>query len=247
MKKMKKILVIAVLMIASLNVMNAQTINFGVKAGLNLADVSGSPSASSSIGGETSSYSNGMHIGFHIGAVCNIALNDNFSIAPELLYSQGGYKQTYTFTDDGSFSGVKETNTTVSNVSLNYLQIPIMAHYKLESGLYFEAGLYFGILLSASNHETGTFNETSPVAFNASSDTTSSNDSALNKVDFGLAFGVGYQLPMGLAFNVRYDLGLTSLVKSQTYGTAPYTVTEPAWGKNGIIQISISYMFGMAK
>src|ERR1035437_6893085 len=98
---MKKILLMAVLMIASLNLMNAQGINFGVKAGLNLANVSGSPTASASIAGETSTYSNGMHIGFHIGAVCNIALNDNFSVVPEVLFSQGGYKQTYTFTDDG--------------------------------------------------------------------------------------------------------------------------------------------------
>jgi hypothetical protein len=228
---MKKILVIAIIMIASVNLMNAQ-ISFGVKAGLNLANVSGIPSANESFAGFTVSSSTSMAIGFHLGGICNIPLSDNFAISPELLYSTGGFKET--ITESGSFLGVSINQSASDNVSLGYIQIPILAKYSLDKdgGFNFSAGPYIGILVSAS-------------------DSAGSVSSSCNTIDIGLAFGVGYQLGSGLGFGVRYNLGLTDIFKSYTTTDTstgvPISVTQPGYGKNGVIAISVSYMFGMGK
>jgi outer membrane protein with beta-barrel domain len=237
---MKKILLIAVVMIASLNVMNAQ-VTFGAKLGLNLANISGSPTASASSSGYSESYSNGMNIGFQLGGICNYAINENFSINGELLYHTGGTKQTYT--SSSTLYDTMSTNET-DKISLSYIQIPITARYKLDNGLSFEAGLYFGILAGASENVSGT---TSSTFMGATSTTSISQDTSIssycNSVDIGLVVGVGYQMPSGLGFSARYNVGLTDIFKAQTYGS----VTEAAYGTNGIISLAVFYMFGASK
>jgi len=231
---MKKILVIAILMVASLNLVNAQGVTFGAKAGLNLENISGVPNTSAS-----------MNIGFHIGGIVNIGVNESFSVQPELLYSTAGAKWDQTTTQ--TFFGVTETIDDNAKYSLSYIQIPILAQYKLDNGLFFQAGPYFGILMGASASETITTTITGQPT--QSTSVSSSSDSANNKLDIGLAFGVGYQMPSGLGFSLRYDLGLSSLYKGYSYTdpSSGLTITQPDYGKNGVIQISVHYMFGMGK
>lgn len=159
-----------------------------------------------------------MLIGAHVGPLVKIPINENFSIIPELLYSMKGFK-----VDDDA-------------LSLSYLEIPIMANYQLESGLNFELGPYVGFLLAADAEGTDV-------------------KEFMESTDVGVGLGLGYRLESGLGFGARYSLGLTTLNKEQTItiivGTDPVTglpifatATQEAYGKNSVIGISVSYLFG---
>src|SRR5580700_8165255 len=98
---MKKILVIAIVMIASVNLMNAQDIHFGVTAGLNLANIGDLPAAQS---GETLPTTS-MIVGFNVGGTVNYGINDNFSLEGSLLYYTCGSKFTTTVNSQSTTSG----------------------------------------------------------------------------------------------------------------------------------------------
>ena len=120
---MKKILLSAVAVIALSMTSQAQEVEFGAKAGLNIADL-GSDA-------ETS----GSRTGFHFGGVAEIKFSEKFSVQPELLYSMQGAKSDITG---------NEVET-----KLDYINLPIMAKYYVMEGLSVEAGPQVGFLMSA--------------------------------------------------------------------------------------------------
>lgn len=101
---------------------------FGLKGGLNLANLK------SKAGDE--SESGDMKPGFHIGAYANVPLSANFSFNPELLYSGEGAKEE----EDGG----------TAKINLNYLNVPLLVQYNA-SGFYAETGPQLGLLLSAKS------------------------------------------------------------------------------------------------
>ncbi|HMR93192.1 MAG TPA: porin family protein [Chitinophagaceae bacterium] len=125
---MKKIFLVIAFISAGL-ITGAQA-KFGAKAGLNLADWSGSDAD------ETK-----MKIGFHLGGFVNLAVSETFSVQPELLFSNQGTKFE---TEEGS-----------ATYHTNYLNIPVMAQYTTASGFYAETGPYAGFLLSAKIKSDG--------------------------------------------------------------------------------------------
>ncbi|MFD2562171.1 porin family protein [Aquimarina rubra] len=124
----KKLLV--VLFLGLITVMNAQeeSIRFGAKAGLNLANITGDGTENLD-----------MRTSFHIGALVEIPLSDKFALQPELMYSAQGAK--FEFSDFGL--------TDESTIKLDYLNIPVMAKFYVVEGLSIQAGPQLGILLSA--------------------------------------------------------------------------------------------------
>lgn len=121
---MKKILLSAVAVMAFGITAQAQDIAFGVKAGLNIADLGGDA--------ETS----GSRAGLHIGGLAEFKLTETFSVQPELLYSMQGAKA-----DNGAGGEF--------DVNLDYINVPIMAKYYIMEGLSIEAGPQIGFLMSA--------------------------------------------------------------------------------------------------
>ncbi len=80
---------------------------FGVRAGLNIADLSGDDAD------ETDSI-----IGFHIGGMMQYFVSPDILIQPELLFTQKGYEVEYMgHTED---------------VTLSYLEIPVLAKYNFD-------------------------------------------------------------------------------------------------------------------
>ena len=160
----------------------AQEINFGVKAGLNLASLVGSD--------DLDDYD--MRTSFHFGAVAEIGISDKFSFQPELLYSAEGAK--------AEESGFKST------LKLDYLVLPLMAKYYLVEGLSVEAGPQIGFLLSAkSKFEGGDESETEDIKDNLKGIDFGVNFGAGYKLDNGLNFGARYNL--GLADINDFDDG----------------------------------------
>jgi opacity protein-like surface antigen len=174
----------------------ASGLGIGPVAGVNLANIS-----------EEDNSQNSMKVGFHIGAVLELSITDNFIIAPGVLYS---------------IKGTQSTDNSDLKINLNYLEIPINAKYRMESGFNIFAGPYIGLLMSAEVTDG-----TNDVDFS----------DFVESTDFGLNVGLGYDLESGFGFSAQYGLGLSDISKDVS-GFESGTTT------NAVIGISLRYMLG---
>lgn len=103
---------------------------FGVKAGLNVSNVSvdnsTNPDARASV---------------HIGALAHIHLDRQFAFQPEILFSSQGYKYTVAGTD--------------YKVAVNYITIPLLGQFMFGDGFRVETGPQPGIMVSARSKVNG--------------------------------------------------------------------------------------------
>ena len=79
---MKRIILLAVVLLAASVDMQAQLVKFGLKGGLNYANQNGSDITINSDNYQTDGITS-----YHVGLVAELKLTDGFSIQPELLYS----------------------------------------------------------------------------------------------------------------------------------------------------------------
>lgn len=128
---MKKILLAAVLFIATSATIQAQLLQIGVKAGVNFASQTGDASMNGV------AFDKDGITSYHAGLVAEIKLLDKFSVQPELLYSTQG--ATY-----------KNAVTEFKN-ELGYLSIPVMAKFYLNDTFSVEVGPQASFLLSERN------------------------------------------------------------------------------------------------
>lgn len=156
-----------------------------------------------------------MKTGFHVGAVAEIKFNEKFSIQPEVVYSAQGTK----FTSDNA--EVKYNN--------DYINVPIMAKYYIVDGFSVEAGPQIGFLMKAEQEGS----------YRGFTGTTDVKD-YYKSVDFGVGLGLAYDLPMGLFFNARYNLGLSKVQEDVTVGNVTFKADDV---KNNVIQIGVGYKF----
>lgn len=121
------------------------------------------------------------------GVTLNVPLNRNatYSVQPELLYAQQGYKQT-----DGNRVALVQR--------LHYLQLPVLARANF-GGFIVEAGPQAGLLLAANGYQN--LAEGGKTRF--------SGTEGYRRLDAGYAAGVGYQGGSGIGAGVRYNGGLT--------------------------------------
>jgi opacity protein-like surface antigen len=125
---MKKILLVAVMFLATSAAVNAQFVQIGVKAGANFANQTGG------------SDFNGISVdkegitSYHAGLVAELKLLEKFSIQPELLYSTQG--ATY-----------KNAISEFKN-EMGYIAIPVMAKIYMTKSLSLELGPQASFLVS---------------------------------------------------------------------------------------------------
>ncbi len=82
---MKRIILVAVILLAASVDMQAQMVKFGIKGGLNYANQTGSDITITS-----NNYNKEAITSYHAGLVAEIKVTDGFSVQPELLYSTKG-------------------------------------------------------------------------------------------------------------------------------------------------------------
>ena len=205
-----KNLIFLLITVFAFSFLNAQDISFGLKAGPNFADLNFSDS-----GGEEFE----TRTAFHVGGVVELSFSDKFSVQPELLFSSVGAKIE---------ESEGEASMKVQFIE-NYLSVPIMLKFYPIEGLSLQAGPQIGFLLSAKSKweisgagsgEDGTEEEDMKDEFES--------------IDFGVGFGVGYKMDMGLFFDARYVLGMINVVKE---------IDDDEYVKNNVIQLSVGYMF----
>jgi opacity protein-like surface antigen len=145
-------------------------------------------------------------VGFHVGVLGEFMLGDNFAIQPELLYSTQGVKL--------DFEGDK------GDLKMDYVTIPLMAKYYVVDAFSIELGPQIGFLTAAKATSGG--------------ESIDVKDS-MKTTDFGLNFGVGYNITENFNMGLRYNLGLTQIQKDLVAGESA--------SKNSVFQIALGYRF----
>lgn len=227
---MKSIKIIALIFFLSGNCFSQGT-EFGLMGGINLSDLGTLPAT----------YTSNSTSGYHVGGYLNIYLGRKFDLQPQFLYSNLGC----VLTQSGPYQ-IPNTNivgnlTTVWNITLSYIQVPIVFVHKFGIGWNYHFGPYFGFLMTDKEHidQTFTYGNQSQ---SGSQDTSSTSGDY--KVDVGLTFGIGYQMQSGLGFSLGYSFGLTNTFEAQSY-TDPNSgqvYSSPAFGTNSWYSFSISYL-----
>jgi hypothetical protein len=145
--------------------------------------------------------------GFHAGAIVGYKINDNFAIQEEFLYSTQGAKLK-----GGLMDG--------KDIKLSYVTVPILLKYKTNFGLYLEGGPQVGILVNEDFTSLGINSDTK----------------FAEKIDGGVAAGIGYQFKNGLGIGARYYRSLTNVTKVKTAG-----INNDFQNNTG--QVSLFYIF----
>ncbi|MGA9639120.1 porin family protein [Flavobacterium sp.] len=131
---MKKTILIASLLLGVSTITHAQLVKFGVKAGVNFANQSGTDIT---VASKNYSIEEGI-TSYHAGVVAEIKLLENFAIQPELIYSTQG--ATY-----------KNAAEEFKN-ELGYVSIPVLAKFSLNKSLTLDLGPQASFLLSERNN-----------------------------------------------------------------------------------------------
>lgn len=185
---MKKLLSIFAFVLVAFTAAQAQS-GFGIRGGANLSNLEGDLR-------NESLYEDKW--GFHGGITLNVPVVGNFfSIQPELLYSNKGFKNS-----DEEYTLPNQTTPLYrreGRVNYNYLDLPVLA--KVKAGpLYFEAGPQASYLLSV-NDKTSVYADNELV----SSTTTVIDRDNMRKFELGYAAGVGLTTGKRFSIGVRYN------------------------------------------
>lgn len=116
-------------------VSQAQTFKAGVKFGTTVNKLSGY------------SFSEKFSFGYHAGAFAEIKLSDRLFLQPEVLFSQVNTDTSNQFRQLYNLNA-----TTISNIKLSYLSVPLLLNYKLNKVIYLQAGPQYGILIDQNKN-----------------------------------------------------------------------------------------------
>jgi len=193
---MKKLLLLVTALIGSASIY-AQTISYGIKAGVNFSTFSASI--------DNISATSKSLTGFHVGGVIDFGFTKSFSIQPGILYSTKGGSSNAV--DDGS----QAVGASASKVTFNYLEIPVNFLYRAsvrKGSVFIGGGPYVAFGLSGSapftDNNGPTTNQTQAIHFGSGLD-------EIHNPDFGINFIGGYQFTSNVTLSVQYGLGLQNL------------------------------------
>lgn len=126
---MKKVVLSLALLAGVTGAAQAQSARVGVKAGVNLANISGKGTEDAK-----------NLVGLSAGLMADLGFSDLLSFHPELLYSQKGAKA--------------ENSGATAQVRTSYLDLPLLLRVNAD-GLFFEAGPQVGFLLGQKTEVSG--------------------------------------------------------------------------------------------
>ncbi len=115
---------------------------------------------------------------YHVGLLGEFALTSRWNLQPELLYSEQGF-------------GYRNDILEEYNVSLNYLQLPILVEFELANNLFLQSGPQIGYLLKEEYNSV-------------------SRRLNYNRFDFSIGLGLEYQIQRFLVYG-RYMAGLNRI------------------------------------
>jgi hypothetical protein len=109
---------------------HAQSVNIGIKGGLNVYTLQDDNSASD------------RNVSFHAGLLAHIHLASHFALQPEVVYSVQG----------GEFKGLVDN----PKLNLTYINVPLLFQYMFDNGCRLQAGPQVGFLVKAESQVNST-------------------------------------------------------------------------------------------
>ena len=187
---MRILIVLSILVAVAWSPALAGKTSFGIKAGINVSNASEVP--------EYWEESIEWKTGLTAGCFLNYAMSDNFSLQPELLFTQKG------------FGGSLLDEIVELSVSLDYFEIPVLAKYAFSAGKKFRPTLFAGPSFAycfGSELEISTWIFSGAVDFS----------SVTHVTDFGMVLGGGfdYETSQGtIVFDARFTYNFTNVIIS---------------------------------
>lgn len=154
---------------------------------------------------------------YHFGVLAQIDFTDKLYLQPELLFSQKGW-------------GIpKENSNEEGDMILSYLNLPIFVGFKLNKDISLLTGPELGFKINEKRKPAWDFSD------------------IYGNFDFGLAFGINYQLNSHLGIDLRYVHGLKKLINDRVASVDEegnnLHVQEIKDGSNRVIQLGLFYTF----
>lgn len=164
----------------------------GLKGGLNITDVVITDGANY-FGESTFS----PRASYHFGSYVQKNFSKHFGFQIEMLFSNKGYSL--------------KSDSLSTNVSLNYLNWPLLLEYQLGQRLDFSVGMEFGLLVTGEEF--------------------------YRNFDLGIDVGVEYDISAKLMLGLRYNQGLPFRMNIESYDLMG---TEPSY-QHSVIQFYIGF------
>jgi opacity protein-like surface antigen len=113
-------------------------------------------------------------------------------------------------------------------IKADYLNIPLMLKYGVTDKLFLEFGPQLGFLLSAKSkieetYDGETYSEEQDIK------------DSFKSIDFGLNFGVSFDVAENIMIGVRYNLGLSNIIDEEDSGDDKL--------QNAVFSLSVGYRF----
>lgn len=156
----------------------------GIKGGMNVSNFTS---------GDQISDKN-ARFGFHAGVYGQLFVNEGFAIQPEVNYSTKGNKVVTNY-------DVIDQET---KFNLSYIDVPVLAVFKLGNAAEIHVGPYWAYLVGASIDTDGDLGD----------DFINLDRKNFDNWDYGLAGGIGFNLG-AVQLGARYNYGLNEIAKSE--------------------------------
>ena len=131
---MKKLIALLIVVLGLQAGVSAQSFHLGVTVGDNLSKIN------------STSFNTAFKSGFLAGAYAQIRFGEHWGLQPEVLFVQTQTKTDSNFNQ--IYSGVVADPTTLKDVKLNYLAIPVLLTYRILKIIDLQAGPQFGVLMN---------------------------------------------------------------------------------------------------
>lgn len=227
---MKKLLLMGAALLWQFTV-TAQDFRFGLKGGVNFADIAGKD-----LHDEDHDY----RLSWHAGVAVNIRHRESqvFSVQPELIYSRKGYQNTGKPVEvRNAVNNLVYTEQEGGPVALHYLDLPVMLNFR-KGIVVFEIGPQLSYLVAMENEATvtRTFSDGSVLVLPSPR---RFDKEQVHKTDIGIGTGLRLETPNGIGFGLRFNQGFIKLSNSEN----PAANRAPApEGRNQCFQLFASYL-----
>lgn len=210
---MKHILFAVALLLSSLAAFaqyEVGTITIQPKVGLNVSSMNKLKNTSMRV-----SYTAGVEAEYQAWNLVSVSLG--------AMYSQQGYRHNYKSTLDGALM-----TDMGEHYDMNYINFPVLANVYLLDGFAVKAGVQPGFCVAKKyrekNNITGRLEK-------------GDVENVVSTFDFSIPVGVSYELPIGVTFDARYNIGVTQVLR-QPNENGKFKV-----GYNSVFQLTVGYKF----
>ena len=158
---------------------------------------------------------------FHAGMDAKMSLNDRFAIIASLFYARKGHVGELYW----------PSGPAKASYQLHYLNLPVVADFRIWKGLSIQGGAELGRLLSARLESAGEESEL---------------DYLYEKFDLGLVVGLEYRLDNGFFISARHVFGIYNIQNFEVIdGTG--SVTGELKNRNTATQFSVGYRYSLVR